>query len=94
MSLQLDFEGPVFFRDMTLVWQSVHPVAMVLERSCDYGETWSVYRYYALNCQVAFMLEDTFIDDNTPPFNGTAPICTSVQTEILLFSDTDSVVSV
>lgn len=93
VSLMLVFERPVLFQGMTMVWQSVRPIAMALERSCDYGQTWSVYRYYALNCQVSFMMEDTFINDNTPPFNGTAAICTSVQSELFSFDFTDGLVS-
>lgn len=92
VALRLDFEGPVLFRDMTLVWQSVRPAAMTLERSCDYGETWSVYRYYALSCPLAFMMEDTYAGEGTQ-FSGITPICTSVQSELFSFGFTDALVS-
>ena len=93
VSLQLDFEGPVLFQGMAMVWESIRPSAMVLERSCDYGQTWSVYRYYALNCAAAFMMIDTYVGANILPFNGTTPVCTSVQTELFSFGVTDAVVS-
>lgn len=90
VSLSLDFEAPVLFQGTTLVWKSTRPVAMTLERSCDYGETWSVYRYYALSCSLSFMMEDTF---NVDPSLGTTPICSSREIELFSFDFTDSVVS-
>ena len=93
VGFRLDFEAPVLFQDMTLVWQSVRPIAMTLERSCDDGETWLPYRYYALNCAASFMMNDTFVGDGIPPFNGTTPVCTSTQTELFSFGFTDAVVS-
>ena len=93
VELRLDFENPVRFQDMTLVWQSIRPVAMTLERSCDNGLTWSVYRYYALDCQLSFMMEDTYVVNLMQPFNGTTPICTSNQIELFSFDFTDAVVS-
>lgn len=93
VTLNLDFEGPVHFQDMTLVWQSVRPIAMTLERSCDYGETWSVYRYYAVNCAESFMVVDTYVAEGIQPFNGTTPVCTSVQTELFSIGFTNAVVS-
>lgn len=93
VALQLDFEAPVFFQGMTMVWQATRPIAMTLERSCDYGETWSVYRYYAVDCALSFMMEDTFVGVGVEPFNGTTPICTSTQTELFSFSFSDALVS-
>lgn len=93
VALRLDFEAPVFFQDTTLVWQSIRPVAMTLERSCDYGQTWQVYRYYAVDCALAFMMEDVYVGVDSQPFNGTTPICTSVQTELFSFDFTHAVVS-
>lgn len=93
VALQLDFEGTVTFQDMTLVWQSVRPYVMTLERSCDFGETWSVYRYYALDCAVAFMMEHTDVGNGVPPFNGTTPVCTNSQTELFTFDFETSEVS-
>ncbi len=90
VTLQLDFEGPVFFQDMTIVWISLGPLAMTLERSCDYGATWSVYRYYAIDCASSFMMMDTYVseDPNMQPFNGTTPICTTAQSGFFI-SDLD-----
>lgn len=93
VGLQIDFEAPVFFQGMTMVWQAVRPVAMTLERSCDNGETWFVYRYYAVDCALAFMMEDTFVATGVGPFSGTTPICTSSQSELFSFDFSDALVS-
>ncbi len=93
VALRLDFENPVHFQDMTMVWMSVRPVSMTLERSCDFGETWNVYRYYSLNCPFYFNMADTFISSATPTFTSTAPICTSVQSELFMFDFSDALVS-
>jgi hypothetical protein len=66
---------------------------MTLERSCDYGLTWSAYRYYAVNCPLAFMMADTPIGFGAGPVNGTSPICTSSQSELFSFDFTDALVS-
>ena len=85
-SLQIDFEGPVLFQGMTMVWHSVRPRTMLLERSQDFGETWQVYRYYSSSCSNSFMLPDTAVTDSSL-FNTTAPICTSSQSQLLPFED-------
>ena len=85
-SLQIDFEGPVLFQGMTMVWHSVRPRTMLLERSQDFGATWQVYRYYSSSCSDSFMLPDTAVTDSSL-FNTTAPICTSSQSQLLPFAD-------
>lgn len=83
-SLQIDFEAPVLFQEMTMVWQSVRPRTMLLERSQDFGATWQVYRYYSSSCLDSFMLPDTPVTDSSL-FNTTAPICTSSESQLLPF---------
>lgn len=75
-NIQIDFEAPVLFQEMTMVWQSVRPRSMLLERSQDFGATWQVYRYYSSSCEDSFILPDTIVDDSTV-FNTTDPVCTS-----------------
>lgn len=84
-SLQIDFEAPVLFQGMTMVWQSLRPRAMLLERSQDFGATWQVYRYYSSSCSDSFMLPHTTVMDSSF-FNTTAPVCTSSQSQLLLFT--------
>lgn len=84
--MQIDFEAPVMFQGMTMVWQSVRPRSMLLERSQDFGVTWQVYRFYSSSCQDSFMLPDTFVTD-TSIFNTTSPICTSTQSQLFPFQD-------
>ena len=85
-NLQIDFEAPVLFQEMTMVWQSVRPRTMLLERSHDFGATWQVYRYYSSSCSDSFMLPDTTVTDSSM-FNTTSPICTSLESQLLPFSD-------
>ena len=85
-SLRIDFEAPVLFQGMTMVWQSVRPRTMLLERSQDFGTTWQVYRYYSSSCSNSFMLPDTIVTASSM-FNTTAPICTSSQSQLLPFTD-------
>jgi len=92
VALRLDFERPVLFQDSTLVWMSVRPIAMTLERSCDFGATWSVYRYYSLDCDFYFNMPDTHISSATPTLSSTTPICTSVQSELFRFDFSDALV--
>lgn len=85
-TLQIDFEAPVLFQGMTMVWQSVRPRTMLLERSQDFGVTWQVYRYYSSSCSDGFMLPDTIVTDSST-FNTTAPVCTSSQSQLLPFTN-------
>ena len=79
VTLQLDFEAPVLFDQMTMVWGSVRPRSMVLERSGDNGQTWQIYRYYSASCTSSFMLPDTPVILGLSQFNSTDAICTSVE---------------
>lgn len=79
VTLQLDFEAPVLFNRMTMVWGSVRPRSMVLERSGDNGQTWQIYRYYSASCTSSFMLPDTPVIPGLSQFNSTDAICTSVE---------------
>lgn len=36
------------------ILQSFRPAAMLVERSRDFGQTWKVFKYFALNCASAF----------------------------------------
>ena len=85
-NLQIDFEAPVMFEGMTMVWDSVRPRAMQLERSQDFGATWQVYRYYSSSCSDSFMLPDTTVTDNSF-FNTSNPICTSAQSQLFPFQN-------
>ena len=85
-SIQIDFEAPVMFQGMTMVWQSVRPRSMLLEYSQDFGDTWQVYRYYSSSCPDSFMLPDTTVTDNSV-FNTTTPVCTSTQSQLFPFQD-------
>ena len=85
-NLQIDFEAPVMFQGMTMVWDSVRPRSMQLERSQDFGATWQVYRYYSSSCSDSFMLPDTTVTDSSF-FNTTNPICTSTESQLFPFRD-------
>lgn len=82
VTLQIDFEAPVLFEGMTMVWVSPRPQSMILERSHDNGQTWHVYRYYSASCVTSFMMEDTADFTSSTIFNSTDPICTSVESRL------------
>ena len=81
ITLQLDFEGPVLFDSMTMVWQSSRPAAMILERSNDNGNTWTPYQYYSNDCMADFNLTNTVITPMTN-FPGTVAICTNQESTL------------
>lgn len=80
-TMQIDFEAPILFENMTIVWQSVRPRSMILERSQDFGATWQVYRYYSSSCPDSFMIPEIVVTDSSV-FNSTDPICTSAQSQL------------
>ncbi|KAL7876122.1 hypothetical protein AOLI_G00110850 [Acnodon oligacanthus] len=56
--LQLDLEVEFYFTHLIVIFRSPRPAAMVLERSQDFGQTWSTLRLYAQNCSEQFGMED------------------------------------
>lgn len=90
-TLQLDFEAPILFYSMNMLWKSTRPRSMVLERSSDNGSNWVPYRYYSNSClnDFALMPEET-IPGTT--FNSTDAICTAGQSAI--FPNTNGMVSI
>lgn len=62
----------------TSVWLPQFTVlrAFVLERSNDFGQTWTAYRYYASNCLATFAKNATGVF--SPPSNTTEAICVEV----------------
>ena len=84
--LQFDFEAEFLFDSTTIVFDSVRPETMILERSRDFGATWEVYRYYSTQCTAMFGLEDTFVTDSDE-FDTVDPICTSSESLFFPFSE-------
>lgn len=81
-TLQLDFEAPILFYSMNMLWKSTRPRSMVLERSSDNGFNWEAYRYYSSSClsDFALMPEEAIPGTN---FNSTDAICTAGQSAII-----------
>ncbi|KAG7267860.1 hypothetical protein CRUP_023876 [Coryphaenoides rupestris] len=53
-TLQLDLETEFYVTHLILVFRSPRPAAMTLERSRDFGHTWSPLQRYAADCSATF----------------------------------------
>ncbi|XP_035491256.1 netrin-G1-like isoform X2 [Scophthalmus maximus] len=51
--------------DIVLTFESGRPEQMVLEKSLDYGRTWTPYQFYATDCLDAFTMEPKTVGDLT-----------------------------
>ncbi|TNN88406.1 Netrin-G1 [Liparis tanakae] len=51
--------------DIVLTFESGRPEQMVLEKSLDYGRTWTPYQFYATDCLDAFTMEPKTANDLT-----------------------------
>ena len=80
VTLRLDFQEPVLFEAMTMLWKSPRPQSMVLERSSDRGLTWEAYRYYSSSCVTVFGLDPPVI---FPGITGTEAICTQTESAVI-----------
>uniref|UniRef100_A0A3P8X336 Laminin, beta 4 n=1 Tax=Cynoglossus semilaevis TaxID=244447 RepID=A0A3P8X336_CYNSE len=54
VSIRLDLETVFQFSHMILTFKSFRPVAMLVERSKDFGQTWKVFRYFSDDCSLHF----------------------------------------
>ncbi|XP_040199485.1 laminin subunit beta-4-like isoform X1 [Rana temporaria] len=54
VSIRLDLETLFQFSHLVITFKSFRPAAMLVERSRDFGQTWKVFKYFALNCASAF----------------------------------------
>ncbi|XP_072291696.1 laminin subunit beta-4 [Eucyclogobius newberryi] len=62
VSIRLDLEAVFQFSHLVLTFKSFRPVAMLVERSQDFGRTWKVFRYFSEDCSVHFPR----VSDQTP----------------------------
>ena len=72
--ITLNFPQSVTFENMS-IWMPkfTELTAFVLERSTDFGRSWTAYRYYATNCLYTFGKNATSIF--SPPPNANDAIC-------------------
>lgn len=90
-TLQLDLEVEFYFTHLIMIFHSPRPAVMTVERSQDFGHTWSTLRLYAHNCSVQFgLVEDLDCTErysSAQPCNGGEVSCKSKQSEILYLAN-------
>ncbi|KAI5104182.1 netrin-4 isoform X1, partial [Silurus meridionalis] len=57
-TLQLNLEVEFYFTHLIVIFHSPRPAAMTVERSRDFGRTWSTLHSYSRNCSSWFGLKD------------------------------------
>ena len=88
--VQLDLEGPMLFDSLIIVWSTPRPSAMVIERSSDFGSSWSAYRYFATSCESFVNMSSEIITFDTV-FNSTEPVCTEMDSVVFPPMDSEVV---
>ena len=89
VTVQLDLEGPMLFDSLRIIWSSLRPRAMVIERSSDFGRSWIPYRFFATDCDF-FMMNATFILPDTV-LPSTEAVCTEMSSSIFPIMDNEVV---
>lgn len=74
VSIQLDLERTFRLNYVNISFTGPRPAAMYIERSNDFGKTWTAYRYFAEDCRSSFRnialrassLTDVYCEQNLP----------------------------
>ena len=60
VTMQLNFSFPMRLENSVLFFSSLRPNLVILEKSSDYGVTWTPYQFYSLSCRPLLTLDGLF----------------------------------
>ena len=84
VNLTLDLGSLFFFTHLIVTFRSPRPAALVIERSRDFGQTYTPYQYYSENC-----MRDFGLPDRSSIRSVEEVICTSEYSSIQPFTNAE-----
>jgi hypothetical protein len=73
VTLQLDFTFPMRLENSIMTFRSFRPRRMILEKSSDYGASWTPYQFYDAFCTPSTIVPDGLFQDIMEGTRGNFP---------------------